>query len=56
MKDKLLTNNKFALSGLFIVDKEGIIQYYTINNLLCDRSMNELLPVLRFIQYRKENL
>ena len=54
-KYKLLTEDGFALPGLFIIDKEGIIQYYTVNNLLCGRSVNELLRILRSIQYIKEN-
>jgi len=54
-KYKLLTEDGFAFPGLFIVDKEGIIQYYTVNNLLCGRSINELLRILRSIQYIKEN-
>lgn len=52
---KLLTNNGLALPGVFIIDKEGIIQYYTVNNLLCGRSVNELLRILQSIQYVKEN-
>ena len=50
--------NSFNLSfpGLFIVDKEGIIQYYTVNNLLCGRSINELLRILRSIQYIKDDM
>lgn len=52
---KLLTSDGFALPGLFIIDKEGIIQYYTVNNLLCGRSINELLRILQSIQYIKEN-
>lgn len=54
-KYKLLTNDGFAFPGLFIIDKEGIIQYYTVNNLLCGRSVNELLRILKSIQYIKEN-
>ena len=54
-KYKLLTEDGFALPGLFIIDKEGIIQYYTVNNLLCGRSVKELLRILRSIQYIKEN-
>ena len=54
-KYKLLTDDGFAFPGLFIIDKEGIIQYYTVNNLLCGRSINELLRILRSIQYIKEN-
>ena len=52
---KVLTDDGFSFPALFIVDKEGIIQYYTVNNLLCGRSINELLRILRSIQYIKEN-
>jgi len=51
----LLTKEGFSLPGVFIIDKEGIIQYYTVNNLLCGRSSDELLRILRSIQYIKEN-
>jgi len=54
-KYELLTDDGFAFPGLLIVDKEGIIQYYTVNNLLCGRSVNELLRILQSIQYMKEN-
>jgi peroxiredoxin (alkyl hydroperoxide reductase subunit C) len=54
-KYKLLTNDGLSLPGLFIIDKEGIIQYYTVNNLLCGRSINELIRTLKSIQYIKEN-
>ena len=52
---KLLTPDGLALPGLFIIDKEGIIQYYTVNNLLCGRSINELIRILKSIQYIKEH-
>lgn len=52
---KLLTQDGLALPGVFIIDKEGIIQYYTVNNLLCSRSINELIRILESIQYVKEN-
>jgi peroxiredoxin (alkyl hydroperoxide reductase subunit C) len=51
----LLTEDGLSFPGLFIIDKEGIIQYYTVNNLLCGRSVNELLRILQSIQYVKEN-
>lgn len=54
-KYHLLTKDGFAFPGAFIIDKEGIIQYYTVNNLLCGRNINELLRVLKSIQYIKEN-
>ena len=54
-KYKLLTNEGLALPGALIIDKEGIIQYYTVNNLLCGRSIDELLRILQSIQYIKAN-
>jgi len=54
-KYRLLTQDGFAFPGVFIIDKEGIIQYYTVNNLLCGRSVTELLRILKAIQYIKEN-
>jgi peroxiredoxin (alkyl hydroperoxide reductase subunit C) len=54
-KYKMLTKEGFAFPGLFIIDKEDIIQYYTVNNLLCGRSINELLRIFKSIQYIKEN-
>ena len=40
-----------ALRGLFIVDKEGILQHATINNLSFGRSVDETFRVLQAIQY-----
>lgn len=54
-KYQLLSDDGLAFPGLFIIDKEGVIQYYTVNNLLCGRSVNELLRILQSIQYIKEN-
>ncbi len=54
-KYNVLTNDGLSLPGLFILDKEGIIQYYTVNNLLCGRSVTELLRILQSIQYVKDN-
>jgi peroxiredoxin (alkyl hydroperoxide reductase subunit C) len=52
---KLLTEEGLALPGVFIIDKEGIIQYYTVNNLLCSRNINELIRIIESIQYVKKN-
>ena len=54
-KYHLLTKDGLSFPGIFIIDKEGIIQYYTVNNLLCGRNIDELLRVLKSIQYIKEN-
>jgi peroxiredoxin 2/4 len=40
-----------ALRGLFIIDKEGVIQQATINNLGFGRSVDETLRNLKAIQY-----
>jgi len=54
-KYHLLTKDGLSLPGVFIIDKEGIIQYYMVNNLLCGRNIDELLRVLKSIQYIQEN-
>jgi peroxiredoxin (alkyl hydroperoxide reductase subunit C) len=40
-----------ALRGLFIIDKDGIIQHSTINNLSFGRNVDEVLRTLQAIQY-----
>ena len=52
---KLLTEEGLSLPGVFIIDKEGIIQYYNVNNLLCSRSVSELIRIIESIQYVKKN-
>lgn len=52
---KFLTDDGMAFPGVVVIDKEGVIQYYTVNNLLCGRSINELLRILESIQYVKKN-
>lgn len=51
----VLTDEGIALRGLFIIDKEGIIQHATINNLSFGRSVDETLRVLQAIQYVQSN-
>jgi len=52
---KLLTDDGMAFPGVVLIDKEGVIQYYTVNNLLCGRNINEILRILESIQYLKEH-
>ena len=47
----VLTNEGKALRGLFIIDKEGIIQHSIVNNLDFGRSVDETLRILKAIQY-----
>ena len=51
----VLTDEGVALRGLFIIDKEGVIQHSTINNLAFGRSVEETLRVLQAIQYVQTN-
>ena len=44
-----------ALRGLFIIDREGIIQHTTINNLAFGRNVDETLRTLQAIQYVQAN-
>nr|YP_010197608.1 2-Cys peroxiredoxin [Gracilaria flabelliformis subsp. simplex]UAD86024.1 2-Cys peroxiredoxin [Gracilaria flabelliformis subsp. simplex] len=47
----VLTEQGTALRGLFIIDKQGIIQYSLVNNLDFGRSVSETLRILQAIQY-----
>ena len=40
-----------ALRGLFIIDKEGIVQHATINNLAFGRSIDETIRTLKAVQH-----
>nr|YP_009496686.1 hypothetical protein ycf42 [Entomoneis sp.]AWT39398.1 hypothetical protein ycf42 [Entomoneis sp.] len=40
---------------LFLIDKESVIQYYTVNNLFCGRTLNKLLQILQSIQNTKKS-
>ncbi len=44
-----------ALRGLFILDKEGVIQHITINNFSFGRSIDETLRILKAIQHVQSN-
>lgn len=52
---QVLTDEGIALRGLFIIDKEGVIQHSTINNLAFGRNVDEALRVLQALQYVQEN-
>ena len=51
----VLNDEGVALRGLFIIDKEGVIQHSTINNLSFGRSVDETLRVLQALQYVQAN-
>jgi peroxiredoxin (alkyl hydroperoxide reductase subunit C) len=45
-----------ALRGLFIIDRAGIVQHCTVNNLAFGRSIDETLRTLKAIQLTQFNL
>eukprot|EP00803_Ostreobium_quekettii_P007376 evm.model.scf_89.13 EVM.evm.TU.scf_89.13 scf_89:58447-59181(+) len=51
----VLSEEGVALRGLFIIDKEGVVQHATINNLAFGRNVDETLRTLQAIQYVQEN-
>ncbi|MBD2189013.1 peroxiredoxin [Pseudanabaena mucicola] len=44
-----------ALRGLFIIDKSGIVQHATINNLAFGRSIDETIRTLKAIQHTQRH-
>nr|YP_009391461.1 2-Cys peroxiredoxin [Platysiphonia delicata]ARW59605.1 2-Cys peroxiredoxin [Platysiphonia delicata] len=51
----VLTKDGKALRGLFIIDKEGIIQHALVNNLDVGRNVNEVIRLLQAIQHVQNN-
>ncbi|XP_024962007.1 2-Cys peroxiredoxin BAS1, chloroplastic-like [Cynara cardunculus var. scolymus] len=51
----LIKDQGIALRGLFIIDKEGVIQHSTINNLAIGRSVDETMRTLQALQFVQEN-
>lgn len=43
----VLGRDGVALRGLFIIDREGVVQHSTINNLAFGRNVDEALRVLQ---------
>jgi alkyl hydroperoxide reductase subunit AhpC len=51
----VLSPDGIALRGLFVIDREGVVQHSTINNLAFGRSVDETLRVLQAVQYVQAN-
>ena len=51
----VLSPDGVALRGLFVIDREGVVQHSTINNLGFGRSVEETLRVLQAIQHIQAN-
>ncbi len=49
--DLLHEESTFSLRGTFIIDKEGVVQSQTVNNLGLGRDMDELLRMIDAVQF-----
>ncbi len=50
----VLFNDEVALRGLFLIDKNGIVQHSTINNLPLGRNVDEALRMVDALQVHEE--
>ncbi|MCJ8330107.1 MAG: peroxiredoxin [Lentisphaeria bacterium] len=53
--DVLLPDDGVALRGLFLIDKEGIVQHQVVNNLPLGRNVDEALRMVDALQYFEEH-
>ncbi len=44
-----------ALRATFLIDKEGIVQHQTVNNLALGREVDEVIRVVEALQFTEEN-
>lgn len=51
----VLTGDTVALRGLFLIDKEGVVQHQVVNNLPLGRSVDEALRMVQALQYFETN-
>jgi peroxiredoxin (alkyl hydroperoxide reductase subunit C) len=51
----VLSEDGVALRGLFLIDREGVVQHATINNLAFGRNIEETQRVLQALKYVQEN-
>lgn len=47
----VLTGDAVAFRGLFLIDKEGVVQHQVVNNLPLGRSIDEALRMVDALQY-----
>ncbi len=51
----VLFNDAIALRGLFLIDKDGVVQHMLINNLPLGRNVDEALRVLDALQFTEKH-
>lgn len=53
--DVLLEEDGVALRGLFLIDKEGVVQHQVVNNLPLGRNVDEVLRMVDALQFFEKN-
>ncbi len=53
--DLLIEDAGIALRGLFLIDKQGVVQHQVVNNLPLGRSVTEALRILDALRYFEQN-
>ena len=51
----IATGSMIAYRGLFLIDKDGIVQHQVVNNLPLGRNVEEALRMVDALQYHEEN-
>ena len=49
----VLSDNKVAFRGSFLIDKEGIVQHQVVNNLPLGRNIDEMLRMVDALQFNE---
>ena len=52
---EVLVDDSVALRGLFLIDKEGVIQHSVVNNLSLGRSVDEALRMVDALQHTEKH-
>jgi peroxiredoxin 2/4 len=53
--DVLLEGAGIALRGLFLIDKEGVVQHQVVNHLALGRNIDEVLRLVDALQFTEEH-
>lgn len=53
--DVLLDDAGVALRGLFLIDKEGVVQHQVVNNLPLGRNVSEAIRMVEALRFFEEN-
>ncbi len=53
--DVLLESEGVALRGLFLIDKDGVVQHQLVNNLPLGRNVDEAIRIVDALQFFEQN-